>query len=137
MTDKVYDFLTAPQVTAAEIKAKRRARAERLSAAIPGAIRYDVPRVQSSPSDRMSAAIADVDELDREIADLKDRMKNERRAIVDAADQFLDYQERRVIILRYIDRASWSCIASVLYRSKSTIHRIHRSAGEKLSTICG
>lgn len=85
----------------------------------------------------MSAAIADVDELDREIADLKDRMKNERRAIVDAADQFLDYQERRVIILRYIDRASWSCIASVLHRSKSTIHRIHRSAGEKLSTICG
>lgn len=82
MTDKVYDFLTAPQVTAAEIKAKR-------------------------------------------------------RAIVDAADQFLDYQERRVIILRYIDRASWSCIASVLHRSKSTIHRIHRSAGEKLSTICG
>ena len=137
MTDKVYDFLTAPQVTAAEIKANRRARAERLSAAIPGAIRYDVPRVQSSPSDRMSAAIADVDELDREIADLKDRMKNERRAIVDAADQFLDYQERRVIILRYIDRASWSCIASVLHRSKSTIHRIHRSAGEKLSTICG
>ena len=137
MTDKMYDLLTAPKVTAAEVKAKRRARAERLSAAIPGAIRYDVPRVQSSPSDRMSAAIADVDELDREIADLKDRMKNERRAIVDAADQFLDYQERRVIIPRYIDRASWSCIASVLHRSKSTIHRIHRSAGEKLSTICG
>ena len=30
MTDKVYDFLTAPQVTAAEIKAKRWRKAERM-----------------------------------------------------------------------------------------------------------
>lgn len=135
MTDRVYDFLTAPQVTAAEIRKKRRIRAEKISGMFPGAIRYDVPRVQSSPSDRMSEAMAEVDELDRDIRILKDRLKDERRQIVRAADE-LEEQERRVVILRYIDRLQWGDIARVLHRSKSTVHRLHRSAGDKIEAHC-
>lgn len=132
MTDEVYDFLTAPGRTAAEIRTKRRIRAERMSAAIPGAIRYDVPRVQSSPSDRMSAMVAEADELDHEIVQLRNRLREERRQIAALAEQ-LDDQERRVILLRYIDRVTWPDIARALHRSKSTVHRIHREAAAKLA----
>ena len=99
MTDKVYEFLNGPKFTAEQIQAKKRKRTERLLAMVPGAIRYDTPRVQSSPSDRMSEIMGEVDELDQEIEDLRELLRLKRQEVADLSRRELDEQACRVIIL--------------------------------------
>lgn len=130
MTDKVYEFLNGPKFTAEQIQAKKRKRTERLLAMVPGAIRYDTPRVQSSPSDRMSEIMGEVDELDQEIEDLRELLRQRRQEVADLSRRELDEQACRVIILRYIDGLQWRDVAAAVHKSESTVFRIHKDAAD-------
>ena len=124
MTDKVYEFLNGPKFTAEQIQAKKRKRTERLLAMVPGAIRYDTPRVQSSPSDRMSEIMGEVDELDQEIEDLRELLRQRRQEVADLSRRELDEQACRVIILRYRRPAVAGCGCC---RSQRSEHRLRGS----------
>ena len=128
MTDKVYEFLNGPKFTAEQIQAKKRKRTERLLAMVPGAIRYDTPRVQSSPSDRMSEIMGEVDELDQEIEDLRELLRQRRQEVADLSRRELDEQACRVIILRYIDGLQWRDVAAAVHRGQSTVFADHKRA---------
>lgn len=128
MTDKVYEFLNGPKFTAEQIQVKKRKRTERLLAMVPGAIRYDTPRVQSSPSDRMSEIMGEVDELDQEIEDLRELLRLRRQEVADLSRRELDEQACRVIILRYIDGLQWRDVAAAVHKSERTVFRIHKDA---------
>jgi DNA-directed RNA polymerase specialized sigma24 family protein len=130
MTDKVYEFLNGPKFTAEQIQAKKRKRTERLLAMVPGAIRYDTPRVQSSPSDRMSEIMGEVDELDQEIEDLRELLRLRRQEVADLSRRELDEQACRVIILRYIDGLQWRDVAAAVHRGQSTVFADHKRACE-------
>lgn len=130
MTDKVYEFLNGPKFTAEQIQAKKRKRTERLLAMVPGAIRYDTPRVQSSPSDRMSEIMGEVDELDQEIEDLRELLRLKRQEVADLSRRELDEQACRVIILRYIDSLQWRDVAAAVHKSERTVFRIHKDAAD-------
>lgn len=130
MTDKVYEFLNGPKFTAEQIQAKKRKRTKRLLAMVPGAIRYDTPRVQSSPSDRMSEIMGEVDELDQEIEDLRELLRLRRQEVADLSRRELDEQACRVIILRYIDGLQWRDVAAAVHKSESTVFRIHKDAAD-------
>jgi DNA-directed RNA polymerase specialized sigma subunit len=130
MTDKVYEFLNGPKFTAEQIQAKKRKRTERLLAMVPGAIRYDTPRVQSSPSDRMSEIMGEVDELDQEIEDLRELLRQRRQEVADLSRRELDEQACRVIILRYIDGLQWRDVAAAVHKSERTVFRIHKDAAD-------
>lgn len=130
MTDKVYEFLNGPKFTADQIQAKKRKRTERLLAMVPGAIRYDTPRVQSSPSDRMSEIMGEVDELDQEIEDLRELLRLRRQEVADLSRRELDEQACRVIILRYIDGLQWRDVAAAVHKSERTVFRIHKDAAD-------
>lgn len=130
MTDKVYEFLNGPKFTAEQIQAKKRKRTERLLAMVPGAIRYDTPRVQSSPSDRMSEIMGEVDELDQEIEDLRELLRQRRQEVADLSRRELDEQACRVIILRYIDGLQWRDVAAAVHRGQSTVFADHKRACE-------
>lgn len=135
MTDKVYEFLNGPKFTAELIQAKKRKRTERLLAMVPGAIRYDTPRVQSSPSDRMSEIMGEVDELDLEIEDLREQLRTQRQQIADMSRRELDEQACRVIILRYIDGLQWRDVAAAVHRGQSTVFADHKKACEVFDTL--
>lgn len=128
MTDKVYEFLNGPRFTAEQLQAKKRKRTERLLAMVPGAIRYDTPRVQSSPSDRMSEIMGEVDELDQEIEDLRELLRLRRQEVADLSRRELDEQACRVIILRYIDGLQWRDVAAAVHRGQSTVFADHKKA---------
>jgi DNA-directed RNA polymerase specialized sigma subunit len=130
MTDKVYEFLNGPKFTAEQIQAKKRKRTERLLAMVPGAIRYDTPRVQSSPSDRMSEIMGEVDELDQEIEDLRELLRQRRQEVADLSRRELDEQACRVVILRYIDGLQWRDVAAAVHKSERTVFRIHKDAAD-------
>ena len=95
---------------------------------VPGAIRYDTPRVQSSPSDRMSEIMGEVDELDQEIEDLRELLRQRRQEVADLSRRELDEQACRVIILRYIDGLQWRDVAAAVHKSERTVFRIHKDA---------
>lgn len=135
MTDKVYEFLNGPKFTAEQIQAKKRKRTERLLAMVPGAIRYDTPRVQSSPSDRMSEIMGEVDELDQEIEDLRELLRLRRQEVADLSRRELDEQACRVIILRYIDGLQWRDVAAAVHKSERTVFRIHKDATDIFDSL--
>ena len=97
---------------------------------VPGAIRYDTPRVQSSPSDRMSEIMGEVDEIDQEIEDLREQLRQKRQEVADMSRRELDEQACRVIILRYIDGLQWRDVAAAVHKSERTAFRIHQEACE-------
>lgn len=140
MTDRVYEFLNAPKETARKIKAKKMIRAEKLMGATGGAIRYDLPRVQTSPQDRMCQLFAEVDELDTQIAELKATRQEQKRLIAELADQLEGENTGRIIVLHYVDGLRWSDVARSVHKSESTVFRLHRQAADDLdvmlSTIC-
>ena len=135
MTDKVYEFLNGPKFTAEQIQAKKRKRTERLLAMVPGAIRYDTPRVQSSPSDRMSEIMGEVDELDQEIEDLRELLRQRRQEVADLSRRELDEQACRVIILRYIDGLQWDQIALKVPCAERTVYDIRLRGLKSLAKI--
>ena len=65
--DETYDFLMQIRRKGIIIRRKETQRDELRACLLPGAIRYDRDRVQSTPTDKMADVIARVDELDREI----------------------------------------------------------------------
>lgn len=65
--DETYDFLMQIRRKEIIIRRKETQRDELRACLLPGAIRYDRDRVQSTPTDKMADVIVRVDELDREI----------------------------------------------------------------------
>ena len=65
--DEVYDFLMGPYHKRLEIQRKESLIAELRSCLLPGAIRYDADKVQSSPGDQLSEVMAKIDEMERQV----------------------------------------------------------------------
>ena len=63
--NETYDFLMQIRRKEIIIRRKETQRDELRACLLPGAIRYDRDRVQSTPTDKMADVIARVDELDR------------------------------------------------------------------------
>lgn len=135
MTDRVYDLLTAPRHTSAKIKAKRRQRAERLAGLLPGAIRYDLPRVQSSPKDQMSEAMGAIDRYDDQIELLREVLRYQRREIIDTTAKLQNKKAAQCLVLHYVKGLQWSDVARAVHKSESTVFRWQREAVAELDDI--
>ena len=125
----VYEVLEGPNRLRSLIKSKKEKRLELIMSLFPGAIRYDKDKVQTAPSDKMSDIMASVDDLDNEIAELKEELREARRTIEALP---LPDPELRVICLRYQDGLKWEDVARAVHKSPRTVHRIHTSAVDKL-----
>ena len=69
--DEVRAYLRRPRKMESEIRRKEIRIQELRAALLPAAILYESDRVQTSPGDKMSEIMAEVDRLEREIADLQ------------------------------------------------------------------
>lgn len=107
---------------------------------IPGAIRYDTVKVQTSPVDRLAEAVGSIDEAQRRLMELDRRRRQEQERIrelcVGCTD--LDDQERYVILKRYLYREKWETVAYWMDLTDRRIFQIHGSALDKLEAfLCG
>ena len=137
MREKLYSILAAPTETTKEIRDLME-RMETLAwSMIPGAIRYDTVRVQTSPQDRMAETMGDIDEAQRKLRELDQRRRAEQERIRELCVQCLDLddQERYVIIKRYLYRDKWESIAYWMELTDRRIFQIHRSACDKLEAF--
>lgn len=137
MRDELYSILTAPRETAKEIRELTDRIYELTWSTVPGAIRYDVPRVQTSPEDRMADTFGAIDEAQRRLVWLCRRKRKEeetvRRFVMACADLLSD--ERRVLRARYLQQEPWQRIADRIGVTDRRIYQIHREACAKLEAF--
>lgn len=136
---EAYAFLDSIRRTEAEIVKKQLQHDELQSCLLPAGIRYDLDKVQSSPSDRMSEIGAKVVDLEREILDLRDLKAQQIIAVNDAVTQLDNDTEQLVLMGFYVGRLPASRVAEIVHFSPRTVFRVkHRAVihlSEKLSQM--
>lgn len=137
MTDKVYEFLTAPRRTRIRIKSIEAQLAEMIEAAkAPPAIRCDRDRVQASPDpDPLAGLMARCDEMASEIIRLKRQEVRQCDAIREKCRHLNSELEYAVICMNYIGMIPVEEIAKELNYSIPSTYRIRRKAQNRLDDI--
>lgn len=112
--NETYDFLMQIRRKEVIIRRKETQRDELRACLLPGAIRYDRDKVQTTPSDKMGDVMARVDELDREIEQLRHEKASLIIEIGDAIEQLSDDNEKTVLTEFYIARAPMTEVADAI-----------------------
>ena len=128
MTDKVYQLLYTPRQIDQQIgQINAKIRSLRDSLMLSG-VRYDTDRVQSSPSDRMSAVIAEIDALEHKRDELIDSRIHAVDAIEKAVNGLEDDGEKTVLYMQYIGCESMDEIAEEMHYSRRSAYRLRAQA---------
>lgn len=128
MTDSVYQLLYEPRRIDQQIgRINAKIRSLRDSLALSG-VRYDIDRVQSSPSDRMSAVIAEIDALEHRRDELIDSRMQAVEAIETAVNGLEDDVEKTVLYMQYIGCESMDEIADEMHYSRRSAYRLRAQA---------
>lgn len=126
-----YDYLMQVRKTENAIKRKQLRREELKSCLLPGAIRYDLDKVQTSPKDKIPEIMAKVDELDRQIEELMQEKAMQVIEIGEAIERLEDDNEKTVLTAFYIGRAPMNDVAAAInysprrtyyFRKQGVIH---------------
>ena len=129
--NETYDFLMQIRRKEIIIRRKETQRDELRACLLPGAVRYDRDKVQSTPTDKMSDVMARVDELDREIEQLRREKATLVIEVSDAIEKLEDDNEKTVLTEFYIARAPMTQAADAInysvrraydFRKRGVIH---------------
>lgn len=129
--NETYGFLMQIRRKEIIIRRKETQRDELRACLLPGAVRYDRDKVQSTPTDKMSDVMARVDELDREIEQLRREKATLVIEISDAIEKLEDDNEKTVLTEFYIARAPMTQAADAInysvrraydFRKRGVIH---------------
>ena len=135
MTDSIYQLLYAPRRIDQQIgRINAKIRSLRESLQLSG-VRYDTDRVQSSPSDRMSAVIAEIDALEHKRDALVDARMKAVEQIEAAADRLSDETERTVLYMQYVGHERMDDIAETIGFSRSRLYEIRSRALRSLDAV--
>lgn len=137
MRDELATILYAPTQTTKEIRALMEQMDTWAWSMVPGAIRYDTVKVQTSPQDRMAETVGSIDDAQRKLMMLDRRRREEQERIRElcVSCEELDDQERYVILKRYLYREKWETIAGWMDLTDRRIFQIHGSALDKLEAF--
>lgn len=133
--NETYDFLMQIRRKEIIIRRKEMQRDELRACLLPGAVRYDRDKVQSTPTDKMSDVMARVDELEREIEQLK---LEKARAIIEISDiiEKLDNdKEKAVLTAFYIKAASMETVAGIVCYSVRHTYLLRKQGVEHLKEV--
>ena len=133
---EAYAFLDSIRKTEAEIVKKQLQHDELQSCLLPAGIRYDLDRVQSSPSDRMSEIGAKIVDLEREIEDLKMRKAKLIVEINAAVTQLGNDTEEIILLGFYVGRLPARRLADMLHYTVRGIYKAKRRAVAHLAQKC-
>lgn len=133
--DEVYRLLMAPHWKGLEIARKEKVIAEIKSCLLPGAIRYDKDRVQTSPSDQMSEVMARVDEMERQVEVLKAERSSLIIKVSDTLEKLSDDTEKTVLSEWYINRTRPEEISRIIGYSSRHMYRYKKEGIQHLCDI--
>ena len=102
---------------------------------LPEAIRYDVDRVQSSSEDPMGRIFSELDDLERQIAELKAEKAGLISLVAGAIEQLEDDFEKTVLAEFYIGRRSMRDVARAIGYSPRRAYYFRKQGVLHLSTL--
>ena len=102
---------------------------------LPGAVRYDKDKVQTSNQNPMEDLFAKIDEYEREMLDLKNKRAEAVLAVDNALQKMKDCKEQRVLLEYYIGRISIPDIAAGMGYSVRHCLRLKNNGVSMLSEI--
>ena len=109
--NETYDFLMQVRRKDNAIRRKELLRDELRSSLLPGAVQYGKDRVQTSPRDTLAEVIARVDEIERDVEQLRREKALLILRISDAIEQLPDEYENTVLSMFYIGREAMTEVA--------------------------
>lgn len=132
---EVYKFLMGPHQKSLEIARKEKVIAEIKGCLLPGALRYDKDRVQTSPEDIMGKTMARVDELERQIEALRTQRSAMILQVHDAIERLDSDIEKLILTEWYIKRTKKNDIMKLLGYSDRHMFRYKNSGIRHLYEI--
>lgn len=113
-----------------EVQIKQMQIAQIRSSLLPSGIRYDVDKVQTSPSDPMIRVMARIDEMEREIAGDFEQMQadfSDARKMIESLE---DSRERSVLTLYFLTPGveRMDDVAEMMCYSPRQVYRIYEDA---------
>nr|DAE46731.1 MAG TPA: Protein of unknown function (DUF1492) [Caudoviricetes sp.] len=133
--NETYDFLMQIRRKEIIIRRKEMQRDELRDCLLPGAVRYDRDKVQSSPTDKMADVMARVDELDREIEQLKLEKAQAIIEISDIIEKLDNDKEKAVLTAFYIKAASMEAVAGIVCYSVRHTYLLRKQGVEHLKEV--
>ena len=132
MNKLAYEFLNSARVLHWQWLRLKAKHDELETCLLPGAIRYDKDKVQTSPDDQMSKICAEIHELELEMARVQRRkfvqIEKIARAVNDLADE-----ERTALTMHYINREPVPKIAEQMGYSESRIYQFMDKGGAQIA----
>lgn len=135
--DETYTFLQQIRRKETEIRRKQLQYDELKNCLLPEAIRYDVDRVQSSSEDPMGRIFSELDDLERQIAELKAEKAGLISLVAGAIEQLEDDFEKTVLAEFYIGRRSMRDVARAIGYSPRRAYYFRKQGVLHLSTLLG
>lgn len=137
MTNEIYMLIHKPMWTKAKIRGKMVQVEDLRKMMLPGAVRYDKDRVQSSPEDPMIQYAIRLTELEEEIKKLQKRYLEEQQILIKSIEKLKDPNEQYVLIARYVKGIKVEDVAEEMHVSDSTAYRWHRVGLAHLNETIG
>lgn len=135
----VFEILLAPKRTQRKIQ-RLEAKAQAIEySLLPAAIRYDLDKVQTSPSDQMSERVTQIEQIQEQIRILKEIYLREIEEIERACEGLTgqegrpDDDGRTVLIMYYVGNDSMEEIADQIGYALSYTYKIRKRAQRELS----
>lgn len=136
MTKELHKILFDPKNTRLKIDRLCIKREIKEYSLMPSGVRYDKPRVTSSPvDDQMSSKIAEIDEIDRELLRLKRDFKKQTERICKLCDGLPNPYEQTVLTMFYVGNKKMETIADTIGYALSTTYKIKRQGEEALESL--
>ena len=133
MNRQAFEFLNSVRVLHLQwlrLKAKHDALE---SCLLPGAIRYDKDKVQTSPDDTMSKVISEIADLEKEMSRVLKCKARQVERIDKALKSLESEEERTALTMRYINRVSVSEIAEAMGYSEQRIYQFMNQGGAQIA----
>lgn len=112
--NETYEFLMQIRRKEIVIRRKESQRDELRSCLLPGGVRYDRDKIQTTPKDTMTDVMARVVALDNEIEALRHEKAQLIIQVSDAIEKLTDDNEKTVLTEFYIARASMTKVAEAI-----------------------
>ena len=122
----MYEYLQFPRELERTISRLAMVRDELEASLLPGGIRYDTDRVQTSPEDRLPDVIGRIVELEDQIESLQAEKARAIMRISEAIEQLEDGGQKSVLTAYYIRRMPMRKIAESLNYSEQWAYKTRR-----------
>lgn len=133
MNRQAYEFLNSVRVLHWRWLRLKARHDELKSCLLPAANRYDKDKVQTSLEDTMSKVMAEINELEDEMAQLQIAKAQRISEITKAIHEIPSDEERTALIMRFINRKPVIEIAASMGYAEPTIYKFMNQGAERIA----